>query len=96
MKKHKGTGMSYFTEEFVDKMDVTIDTGGSYLVATSGKGKSFFGEALELLDQEGSLLVSSIQRHLKVDFDTAKSIIDGLIEANLVKKSADNFSYIKS
>ncbi len=94
-KQHKSKGMSYSIPE---TLHTTIDTGESYItqITPSAKGRSFFGEALELLDRESSLTVSSIQRHLKVDFETAKSILDGLIEAKLVKKSAENFTYIRS
>lgn len=64
MKKER-KGMSYCITE---TLHTTIDTGESYItqIAPSAKGRSFFGETLELLDREGSLVVSSIQRHLKM------------------------------
>lgn len=90
----KRNGMSYCIPE---TLHTTIDAGEAYItqIGASGKGISFFGEALELLDREGSLVISSIQRYFSIDFDTAKSILDGLIEANLVKKAPENFSYIR-
>ena len=65
-------------------------------IASPKQGKSFIGEALELLNKDGFLLVSSIQRNLELDYKAAESVLNVLIKKGIVKKSPENHTYIKS
>jgi Mn-dependent DtxR family transcriptional regulator len=66
------------------------------VITPSKKGRSIIGEAQELLLQDGFLLTSSVQRKLKVDYNTAAEVMKALKELGMITKSKDSHAYVRA
>jgi DNA segregation ATPase FtsK/SpoIIIE-like protein len=80
----------------IDFSNESNNNENNFIISPSGTGRSFVGEAQELLDQDGYLLTSSLQRKLKVDYKTAAEVMKILKELGVITKSPDNHKYIRT
>lgn len=66
-----------------------------HIFGPSGSGRSLIGEAQEVLERDGFLVTSSLQRSLRLDYDTAAKVMETLKELGIISKSKENHTYVR-